>query len=326
MKLPNLLINLKNPIDAFSATPAQIERIRQALPETEILLATGKDRFLELLPRAEYGLVWNFKAAWYQQAPNLKALFTPAAGKDWMEPDPSGQVRTFYGSFHGRIMGESLLSMMLWFSRSLGRSAQDQQQKLWDRNSYSPNQALFGRRVLIIGCGSLGVSCVELLKAFGMQVVGVRRTVMATPPPCIDRMITFDQLAEELSQADHIVLLLPGGPETEGIITAEHFRAMKAGSYLYNLGRGNCYCEADLLTALQQGPLAGAGLDVFAEEPLPVSSPLWEQPNLLITPHSSAISREYLDLFIDEWLQQVRGFHQASQGAFTSHVGCFPPS
>ena len=304
MKLANLLINLKNPIDAFNATPAQIERIRQALPDTEIMLATGKDQFLELLPRAEYGLVWNFKAAWYQQAPKLKALFTPAAGKDWMEPDPSGRVRTVYGSFHGRIMRESLLSMMLWFSRSLGRSAQDQQQKVWGRNSYSPNQALFGRRVLIIGCGSLGASCAELLAAFGMQVVGVRRTVMTTPSPGIDRMAIFEQLPEELPQADHIVLLLPGGPETEGIITAEHFRTMKPGSYLYNLGRGTCYQEADLLAALQQGPLAGVGLDVFAEEPLPSSSMLWEQPNLLITPHSSAISREYLDLFIDEWLNR----------------------
>lgn len=304
MKLANLLINLKNPIDAFNATPTQIERIRQALPDTEIMLATGKDQFLELLPCAEYGLVWNFKAAWYQQAPKLKALFTPAAGKDWMEPDPSGRVRTLYGSFHGRIMRESLLSMMLWFSRSLGQSTQDQQHRIWGRNDYSTNQALFGRRVLIIGCGSLGCSCAELLTAFGMEVVGVRRTAMTIPPPGIDRMIIFDQLGEELPLADHIVLLLPGGPETEGIITAEHFRAMKPGSYLYNLGRGTCYQEEDLLAALQQGPLAGAGLDVFAEEPLPPSSPLWEQPNLLITPHSSAISREYLDLFIDEWLNR----------------------
>ena len=80
---------------------------------------------------------------------------------------------------------------------------------------------------------------------------------------------------------------------------------MKPGSYLYNLGRGTCYREENLLAALQQGPLAGAGLDVFAEEPLPASSALWEQPNLLITPHSSAISREYLDLFVDEWLQRL---------------------
>lgn len=81
---------------------------------------------------------------------------------------------------------------------------------------------------------------------------------------------------------------------------------MKPGAYLYNLGRGNCYREEDLLAALKKGPLAGAGLDVFAEEPLPPTSALWEQPNVLITPHSSAISREYIELFIHEWAEILR--------------------
>jgi phosphoglycerate dehydrogenase-like enzyme len=77
---------------------------------------------------------------------------------------------------------------------------------------------------------------------------------------------------------------------------------MKPGVFLYNLGRGNCYRQEDLLNALNNGPLAGAGLDVFAEEPLPSDSPLWNCPNVFITPHSSAISQEYVDLFIQEFL------------------------
>jgi phosphoglycerate dehydrogenase-like enzyme len=81
---------------------------------------------------------------------------------------------------------------------------------------------------------------------------------------------------------------------------------MKPGAYLYNLGRGNCYREDDLLHALNNGPLAGAGLDVFAEEPLNPASTLWKQSNVLITPHSSAISREYIDLFIGEWLETLK--------------------
>ena len=119
-------------------------------------------------------------------------------------------------------------------------------------------------------------------------------------------MITFDRLEEELPCADHVVLLLPGGRATDGIFTERHFNAMKPGAFLYNLGRGNCYREEDLITALKNGTIAGAGLDVFAEEPLPADSPLWEQPNVLITPHSSAISREYIDLFIREWLETLR--------------------
>ncbi|MFZ2948339.1 MAG: NAD(P)-dependent oxidoreductase, partial [Desulfuromonadaceae bacterium] len=120
--------------------------------------------------------------------------------------------------------------------------------------------------------------------------------------PLVDRVISYGMLEEELPYADHVVFVLPGGTETDGIFTARHFSAMKPGAYLYNLGRGNCYREEDLVTALKNGPLAGAGLDVFAEEPLASASPLWELPNVLLTPHSSAISREYIDLFIQEWL------------------------
>ena len=95
------------------------------------------------------------------------------------------------------------------------------------------------------------------------------------------------------------MLLLPGGSETDNVFTPRHFSAMKPGAYLYNLGRGNCYQEEDLLRALETGPLAGAAPDVFAREPLPPASPLWRKGNVLITPHSSAISREYIDLFIE---------------------------
>ncbi len=117
----------------------------------------------------------------------------------------------------------------------------------------------------------------ELLKAFGSRVTGVRRTVSGDVPPYIDEMISFDRLVEELPSADHVVLVLPGEKETDGIFTNKHFSAMKPGSFLYNLGRGNCYREVDLLSALRHGSLAGAGLDVFDEEPLPPSSPIWEQ-------------------------------------------------
>ena len=158
-----------------------------------------------------------------------------------------------------------------------------------------------------VGLGSLGRSMAELLKAFGAHTTGVRRSLTGCAgQPEVDRLITFDEMEAELPHADHVVLVLPGGTATDGIFTARHFNAMRPGAYLYNLGRGNCYREGDLLAALANGPLAGAGLDVFAEEPLPATSPLWEKHNVLITPHSSAISQEYIDLFIQEWHGTLR--------------------
>lgn len=306
MKINNLLVHLENSIDAFSFKPRHIDQIRASLPDTTITVAEGNSDFMDKLLEAESALVWVFKPSWYERAPKLKLLFTPAAGHDWVSGDPSGRVRTIYGSFHGHIMRESLLSMMLYFNRKIGKSLEDRNKRVWGRLDYNECVGLFSQKVLIVGCGSLGRSMAELLKAFGATVTGVRRNLAGLGAnPNVDRMITFDRLEEELPSADHVVFVLPGGSGTEGIFTARHFNAMKPGACLYNLGRGNCYREEDLLAALGNGTLAGAGLDVFANEPLPPSSPLWEQPGVLITPHSSAISREYIDLFIREFLETL---------------------
>ena len=307
MIIENLLIHLHNSIDAFSLQPRHVDLIGELLPDMRITVAEGTNDFLEKLPEADGALAWVFKADWYENAPKLKALFTPAAGHDWVAVDPSGRVKTFYGSFHGRIMRESLLSMVLYFNRHIGKSLADQKNRIWGRLGYSDCVALFNQRVLIVGFGSLGQSMAELLKAFGARIAAVKRDISGFEgDPDVDRVISFDRIEEELPYADHVVIVLPGGAETDGIFTARHFNAMKPGAYLYNLGRGNCYSEEDLLDALRNGPLAGAGLDVFSEEPLPPTSPLWEQPNVLITPHSSAISREYIDLFIHEWIETLR--------------------
>lgn len=308
MKINNLLIHLHNNVDAFTLKLRHIDKIRKNLPDIHITVAGGNNDFMEKLPEAECALVWSFKSEWYEKAPKLKMLFTPAAGHDWVAEDPSGRVKSFYGTFHGRIMRESLLSMMLYFNRHLGKSLDDKNRHIWGRLDYSRCEALFSQQVMIIGFGSLGQSMAELLKKFGAGITAVKRNITGhdSNNPNVDKMIAFDRLAEELPNADHVVLVLPGGAATSGIITAQHFNAMKPGACLYNLGRGNCYQEEDLLSALEKGPLAGAGLDVFAEEPLPSSSPLWEQHNVLITPHSSAISKEYIDLFIEEWLGIIR--------------------
>lgn len=307
MKIDNLLIHLHSSVDAFNLKPSHSVQIHRNLPDVRITVAEGNSDFLEKLPDADCVLAWVFKPGWYEGAPKLKALFTPAAGHDWVAADPAGRVRTVYGTFHGRIMRESLLSMMLHFNRHIGASIEDQKNRLWGRYNYNGNEGLFSQRVLIVGFGSLGRSIAELLKAFGTGITAVKRdTTGFLGDSTVDKLITFDQLEDELPTADHVVFALPGGAETDVIFTPRHFNAMKPGAYLYNLGRGNCYREEDLIGGLTNGPLAGAGLDVFSEEPLSPASPLWELPNVLITPHSSAISREYMDLFIKEWLTTLR--------------------
>lgn len=306
MKQRTLLVHLKNDVDAFSAKPRHLARINETFPDLTLIETTDREGLLTALPDADLLLTWSFRPEWYAASPRLTAVFTPAAGNDWVPPDPSGRVRNFYGHFHGRIMRESLLAMMLHFNRRLARTMANQQQKIWDRGVNYGCSSLFSQTVLIVGYGAIGRQMAELLNAFGARVIGVRRSGADTDP-FADRVVGFDRLEDELPAADHVVLVLPGGAGTDGLFTERHFTLMRPGSYLYNLGRGNCYHEEHLVTALQNGPLAGAGLDVFREEPLPPSSPLWSLSNALITPHATAISREYLDLYIEEWIETVKG-------------------
>jgi phosphoglycerate dehydrogenase-like enzyme len=300
----NLLVHLKNQVDAFSLKPRHLDRIREAFPDLCLTVTTSQEELLAGLPAADWLLTWSFRPEWYQESPKLTAVFTPAAGNDWVPPDPTGRVRNHYGHFHGRIMRESLLAMMLYFNRRLALNVANQERAVWDRGASEGCCALFSQRVLIVGYGAIGRQMAELLKAFGARITGVRRsTAGSVCDPNVERIVTFARLEEELPVADHVVLMLPGGAETTDLFTEQHFARMKPGSYLYNLGRGNCYREEHLVHALLAGPLAGAGLDVFRVEPLPPSSPLWKLPNVLITPHASAISREYLDLYIEEWIE-----------------------
>jgi phosphoglycerate dehydrogenase-like enzyme len=307
MKNLDLLVHLKSDVDAFSIKPRHLDRIRVAFPGIRLVEATGREEFHLRLPDAVWLLVWKFRTEWYEKAPMLEAVFTPAAGNDWVTPDPSGRVKNYYGHFHGRIMRESLLAMILYFNRRLALASDNHKKKIWGRYIYDGASSLFSKRIVIVGYGAIGRQMAELLKAFGARITGVKRSTAGFEnDPSAEKVVTFDKLKEELPLADHVVLVLPGGPETDAMFTEQHFDLMKPGSYLYNLGRGNCYREEDLVRALINGPLAGAGLDVFDEEPLPPSSLLWELPNVLITPHASAISREYLDLYVEEWIETAK--------------------
>lgn len=310
---PLILLNLDNRISEFSLRQRQVDHLRAVLLGLEVEAVHSVDELLERLPQAEYAATWRFPASGFERAVRLKALFTPAAGHENVAIDPSGRVPTIYGSFHGRLMAESLLAMILHFNRRIPLLEANQRRHAWDPAALGDARSLAGQRALIVGYGNIGKACGDLLAKLGCRITGVRRspasepsTSAARPPGAPERVATPADLLAELPEADHLVFALPGGEETEAIFTMDHFRAMKRGAFLYNLGRGNCYHEEDLLAALSEGIVAGAGLDVFAREPLPEDSPLWELPNVLVMPHASAIFVEYMDFFVEELIGHLR--------------------
>lgn len=290
---------LSHSIPAFEPQAEQLSRWRARYPQHQLVLTREEPEFLQQLADAGAALVWRFSAAWYEQAPALRFVATPAAGREKVEVDPSGRVRTVHGSFHGKIMAESLLGMLLFFARRFDLALADQRAHRYERAQYSTTRRLSGQSALIVGYGALGRECARLLKAVGIRVVGVKRTPDADPGPA-DSVHALSELPRLLAEADHVIATLPADTGTDHLFDDAAFAAMRPRAGFYNLGRGNAVDEGALLRALASGALGHAFLDVFEHEPLPADSPLWDAPNLALTPHASAINAEYFDLWIEE--------------------------
>ena len=294
-----LVLSLPHSIRAFEPQAEQLARWRARYPQHQLVVAREEADFLQHLADADGVLVWRFAAAWYERAPRLRFVATPAAGREKVQPDPSGRVRAVHGSFHGKIMAESLLGMLLHFARRFDLASADQRVRRYERDQYSPTRRLAGQRALIVGYGALGRECARLLKAVGLHVIGVKRQAAVDPVPA-DAVFALQDLPRLLSEADHVISTLPADTGTDHLFDDAAFAAMPPTAGFYNLGRGNAVDEAALLRALASGSIAHAFLDVFEREPLPADSPLWSAPNLALTPHASAINAEYLDLWVEE--------------------------
>src|SRR4051812_17443305 len=204
-----VVVWVEHEIRAFRAQPAQLDRLREQHPGHRFDAVHDEASFLRELRDAQAALVWRFSAAWYELAPELRFVATPAAGRESLEPDPSGRVRQVHGHFHGKIMAETLLAMMLFFSRRLDQAVAAQQQRRYERDVYSTNRRLCGQSALIIGYGPLGRECARLLKALGMRVVGLKRDAQVDPAPA-DAVLPIERLSTLLPEADHVILTLPG--------------------------------------------------------------------------------------------------------------------
>jgi phosphoglycerate dehydrogenase-like enzyme len=138
----------------------------------------------------------------------------------------------------------------------------------------------------VVGVGGIGSEVARLASAFGMRVIGVDER-RAAPPPGVTELHRAAALDELLPRADFVILTVPHTPETEGFMNRARFRRMKRSAFFINIGRGMTTRLDDLAAALQAGEIAGAGLDVFEQEPLPADHPLWTMPGVLITPHTA---------------------------------------
>ena len=204
--------------------------------------------------------------------------------------DSSVVVTTMRG-IHAIPMGECVLGLMLMFVKHSPSYFELKRKKQW---KLIIPAVLHSKTVGIVGMGSIGQEVARLAKAFGMKVIATRRsTKKTTRAKNVDVMLPRTGLYQLLSESDFVVLTLPLTAETNKLIAERELRAMKSTAYLINVARGNVVDEEMLIRALEEGWIAGAGLDVFATEPLPPESTLWELPNVIYTPHITGNMADY---------------------------------
>jgi D-2-hydroxyacid dehydrogenase (NADP+) len=203
---------------------------------------------------------------------------------------------------------------MLALSRDFPRMLANQREKRWERWG---QPLLAGKTVVIVGVGAISEALAARCKPLGLKVVGVtsRRSV-----DHFDELHPRQRLNETVSTADFLVLLVPYSPETHHMIDASVIAAMKPSAYLINMARGGVVDEGALIEALQTRRLAGAGLDVFAQEPLPYSSPLWTLDNVIITPHVGGMSDIYAEQILPLLVHNVRAYVAGDRAAMLNLV------
>jgi D-2-hydroxyacid dehydrogenase (NADP+) len=289
----------------FSAE--NLKYLQYKIPEAEITVCYSEAEFIEALPRTEIALTWNFRQAWFDIADSLHWIYTPAAGRDYFSITPPEHIKVSHGSFHGELIAETVMAMVLASCRGIITAARSIEP--WCKAELSQTmRPLRGAHLTIIGFGAIGEWIGRLAKPFGVKITGIKRQLSPAPDyfAGADSIVTVDKLNEILPTTDHLVLVLPRNRESELIINRQRLALLPSRAVVYNVGRGHAIDEAALAEALVNGELAGACLDVFATEPLPADSLLRAAPNMLITPHSSAISPNYLTLFIDEFVEHNR--------------------
>jgi phosphoglycerate dehydrogenase-like enzyme len=223
-------------------------------------------------------------------------------------------------------MAEYALTMMLAFAHRLPLMAADQALALWpgtNSNGYKPGD-LRGATLGILGYGSVGRETARLAVALGMRVLALKREQsqiadtgwivpgLGDPEGLLpERYFGPDDLPQLLAQADYVLLTLPLTDATRRILNRQTLAHMKRSGVLVNVGRGGLVDEPALIEALRNGVIRGAGLDVFEEEPLPASSPLWAMPNVIVTPHISGFSpagdQRAMELFAENMRLYLRG-------------------
>ena len=245
-----------------------------------------------------------------ERSPNLKWMHVFLSGVDKFLNShsivKSPVILTKTTGIQSVAMSEFIMGQILMFSKRAPDYFLYKQEKRWERLESS---TLRSKTLGIIGLGNVGRELARFAKSFGMRVLATRRSVKkATTARNVDALLPLDQLHQILSESDFVALTLPLTHETQNMIGKKELQVMKPTSYIINISRGSIINEESLVEALSNLQIAGAGLDVFSQEPLPPTNKLWELPNVIFSPHIAASMEDYPILAVELFCENLRRY------------------
>ena len=296
----------------FTITKEHLDQALESFPEikekVEIFIDWDEDNFKNSMLNSDILLAWNFPTTSLKKvAPNLKWIHCISAGVehllplDWMF---DGLVLTNSSGVHAKKTGEYGLMSILMLQNHMTKIITNQKDKKFVSLFSNP---IAGKKVVVVGTGTLGSSMAKLVAPLGVNIIGVNKRGRIVEG--CSKVITIDKIDSVLPDADFLYLAVPDTPETKNLISRERLNMLKPTCGIVNIGRQSVVDYDALCEKLKKNEIAGAILDVFTPEPIEKNSKLWDTPNLIITPHVSSDDHgNYVKLTLDIFIKNLKLF------------------
>jgi phosphoglycerate dehydrogenase-like enzyme len=300
---------------ALWCAPAWVrQRLQQEFPRLTFVQLPGYEHVPREITDTDVFIGWTLRPEDFVAAPRLKWIHSPAAAvHQLMFPElvRSGVVVTNSTSVHGPVVAEHAIALLLALAKRLPQAMHYQARRQWSQDqlwSERPRpREVDGATVVVVGLGGIGAEFTRRAKALGMRVLGVRENP-GKGAGGADQVYGPAEMEAVLPQAEFVLLCTPVTPATRHVINRARLERMKPGSYLINVARGDLIDEPALIEALTNQRIAGAALDVFEEEPLPADSPFWSLDNVLITPHTAAVTERLWERHLQHIVENLKRF------------------
>ena len=312
----NVLVGVMSSAVAWVMPDRCVEQLRRDFPQHTFLDASDRDTLRRLLPQADVAFTPFIDRDVFASATRLQWVQSPAVGVgSLMFPEllASAVVLTSARGIRARSIAEHVLGVTIALARRLPATLRAQAAHRWAQEELETDTCtLQGQRMGIVGLGAIGREVVTIAAPFGFRISAIRRRASTPPPEGVEDVWTPDRLPDLLSQSDVVVLAVPHTPQTKRLIGRAQIDQVKRGALLVNVARGKIVDDEAVIDGLRDGRLGGAALDVFSQEPLDPSSPYWDLPNVIITPHTSGAMKDYWTPLIALFSDNLRRFEKGA--------------